>query len=320
MTLRSWDVVVVGGALTDFLVQGERLPGPGEAGELFTQFPGGKGANQAMAAARLGARVALVARVGNDERGAEILRQLEKEGIDTRYVFVDPDVETGLALIAVNSAGSRRVVAVEGANRRLSPADVDEARLAIRSAPVLLTQLEVPLETLTAALGIAKQADRITVLDAAPAMRVPDAVFPRLDLITCNALEAHALTGIDVHDRVSAHAAGSYLLARGAGAAAIQAGHEGKLVMQSDGRQTWLTPIPVRTVDTTGAGDAFAATLAVLLGEGDPVVQAAPYANAAAALTTTGIGALRAFPRRDAIMALVAAAMPDVGALERGPA
>jgi ribokinase len=302
----GWDVVVVGSANTDFMIRGSKLPSPGETveGEDYHEGTGGKGANQAVAAARLGARTAFVARVGRDRRGEELLARLTTEGVDLRHVAHDSEAPTGAALIIVDRRGEKVIVVAPGANGRMSGADVDAAAGMIQSARVVLCQLEIPLETVFTACRLARAAGARVVLDPAPARPLPDELLRLLDVIRPNSSEAETLTGIKVHDRASAHQAAKKLLSRGVGAAAVQAGEEGNLLVWSGG-ECWMPKIPVHSIDATGAGDAFAAALAVMLAEGRPLNEAGPFANAAAALATTVIGAQAGLPRRDAVLRLL---------------
>jgi ribokinase len=302
----EWDVVVVGGANTDYLVRGPELPAPGQTveGDEFQVGPGGKGANQAVAVARLGARVAFVARMGDDAWGEELLAQLAGEGVDVRHVLRGPGAPTGVALIMVDRNGRKQILTAPGANRHLTVADV-EAATAIREARVVLSQLEVPLETVAAALRLAREAGAKVVLDPAPAIPLPDEVLRLVDLVRANSSEAEVLTGVKVRDRASARQAAEQLLKREAGAAVVQAGDEGNLLVWPGG-ECWTANVPVEAVDATGAGDAHAAALAVMLAEGRPLEEAGPFANAAAALATTKVGAQAGLPRRDAVLKLLA--------------
>jgi ribokinase len=302
----EWDVVVVGSANTDFSVRGPKLPAAGETvgGEEFHEGAGGKGANQAVAAARLGARTALVARVGRDRRGDELLRGLAAEGVDLRHVAHDPDAPTGAAIIMVDRKGEKSILVAPGANGRMGAADVDAAAGMIQAARVVLCQLEIPLETVLTACRLARAAGARVVLDPAPARPVPDELLRLLDVIRPNASEAETLTGVKVRDRKSARRAADVLLGRGVGAVAVQAGDEGDLLVWGEG-ECWLPRFPVKSVDATGAGDAFAAGLAVMLAEGRPLNEAGPFASAAAALATTAVGAQSALPRRDAVLRLL---------------
>ena len=302
----QWDVVVVGSVNTDFLIRGPKLPSPGETvlGDAFHEGPGGKGANQAVAAARLGGRTALVARLGRDRRGDELADGLKAEGVDLRHVGRDAEAPTGAAVILVDRRGEKEILVAPGANGRMGAADVEAAAEMIQSARVVLCQLEIPLDAVLAACRIARAAGAKTVLDPAPARPLPDELLRLLDVIRPNASEAEGLTGVRVRDRATARQAAEQLLGRGVGAVAVQAGDEGNLLVWAGG-ECWLPKLPVKSVDATGAGDAFAAGMAVMLAEGRPLTEAGPFANAAAALATTVVGAQGGLPRREAVERLL---------------
>jgi ribokinase len=306
-----YDVVVVGKANIDYLGRAPRLPSAGEGvnGDAFQEGCGGKGANQAVGAARLGARVALVARIGTDGRGDVVLAALRAEGIETRWVSRDPQAHTGVALCHVDAQGHKQILSAVGANDRLSVACVRDAAPALRSAKVVLTQLGVPLEAFAEAVRIGRAAGAKVVLDPAPGLPLADELLAHLDLVRPNALEAQALTGIRVHDRESAREAARQLVRRGAKAAAVQAGAEGDVLLW-DGGEAWLPRFEVPRVDVTGAGDAFASALAVCLAEGRPWEEAGRFASASAALATTVLGAQASLPSRAAVAALLRSRSP----------
>lgn len=300
-------IVVVGGANFDYLARGPKLPEPGETvqGDLFQEAPGGKGANQAVAAARFGLPAALVARIGNDARGQAIQRVLGAEGVATDYLITDEHAPTGIALILVGEKGEKEILAAPGANRQFQVRDVKQAASLIQSARVLLTQLETPLETVQLAVRLAHQAGVQVILDPAPAIPLPDELLHMVDVIKPNATEAQILTGTRPQDRDSARAAARQLLERGVGAVAIQVGAEGDLLVTAE-NEYWLPHFPVESIDATGAGDAFAAALAVAVVEGRGWADAGTFASAAAALTTTKLGAQAALPSREDILQLLA--------------
>src|SRR6266498_5496695 len=302
----NWDIVVIGGANMDYLVRGDNLPKPGETvmGNQFQEAPGGKGANQAVSASRLGARVALVTRIGADDRGKVILTRLKKEGINTEYVVEDKKESTGVALIMVGERGEKEIFTAPGANLQFSIDQVRDATLAIQSARVVLLQLEVPLEAVMLAAQLAYLAGRKVVLDPSLPISLPDELLDMVTLIKPNEREAEALTGVQVQDRNSAREAAKHLLKRGVDAVAVQAGEEGNLIVTSDD-ECWFPIIPVQSIDATGAGDAFAAALAVALLEERSWQEAGAWASAAAALKTTKIGAQAGLPTREQVLALL---------------
>ena len=304
--ISKYDVVVIGGANTDYLVRGARLPQPGEtvAGQEFLIAGGGKGANQAVAAARLGARVAFVACLGQDTRGDELEKLLRAERIDTSRTCRDSSVPTGAALVMVDKSGEKQILCAPGANHELTVSRMRSAASVIKQARVLLVQFEVPMSTVLAAARIAHGAGVRIVLDPAPATKPPAALLKLIDVIRPNSSEAEALTGIKVADVKSARQAARKLLERGVKTAAIQAGSAGDLIVWRDG-ECKVPRLKVETVDATGAGDAFAAGFSVALAEGRSYAEAGAFANAAAALATTKIGAMPAMPRRRDVLSLM---------------
>jgi ribokinase len=304
--LTQWDVVVVGGANTDYLVRGNNLPRPGETvdGGAFQDAIGGKGVNQAVAAARMGARVAFVGRVGNDNRGDQIIEGLDKEGVDTSFITCTDHKPTGVALIMVDDKGEKQILTAPGANHDMRLEDVERAAVAIQSAKVLLTQLEVPLRIVESALNIARRGGVTTILDPAPAQSLSENFLRKVDIIRPNSSEAQILTGIETRNRHAAGRAAQALLNKGAGTAIVQAGREGNLVVTSDD-EIWLPQIPVRAVDATGAGDAFAGALAAQLALGADLLTAAVMANAASALATTRLGAQAGLPTYEEVQDLL---------------
>lgn len=218
------DLVVVGSANYDYLAKGGQLPGPGQStqGDQFVESPGGKGANQAVAAARLGASVAFTGCIGQDQRGDWVLDRLRMEGVDTQNLIRDSSAPTGVALIQVDQSGQKQIQAVMGANGHLSTHHLPEQ--IITAARGLVVQLEIPLPVVESAIRIAHQAGVKVILDPAPPATLPGVVFRQVDIIKPNSKEAGALTGIQVHDRATARKAADLLLGRGVQAVMIQAG------------------------------------------------------------------------------------------------
>ncbi|MGQ0550628.1 MAG: ribokinase [Armatimonadota bacterium] len=316
-------VTVVGSLNTDLVVKAPRLPEVGETvpGGTFATFPGGKGANQAVAAARLRARVVMVGRVGNDAFGQRLRQGLASEGIDVTHLRADPEAPSGVALITVDSVGRNTIVVASGANMRLTAADVEAARASIEQSHVLLLQLEVPLEAVERAASIAHAAGCRVILDPAPApdRPLPDGLYRHLDVVNPNEVEARALSGTAITDAATARAAAEHLLARGCRAVVIKLGDRGAYVavgvghVAGDGPDRVLSPvrlaipgISVEAVDTTAAGDAFAAALAVAIAEGKDLLAAARFANAAGALSVTRMGAQPSMPSREDVAAFAA--------------
>lgn len=303
MGARQWelDVVVIGGANTDYLIRGPELPQPGSTvdGQEFQEAPGGKGANQAVAAARLGAHVAFICKVGSDARGKALLERLRAEGVEIDAALVDDRAATGVALVMVDAQGEKQIMTAPGANHLLAPEDIEHASQLIARARVALLQLELPLRTVQTAARLSRAAGATVVLDPAPPRELPEELLRDVHVIRPNAAEAESLTGIRVEDAASARRAAGNLLRRGVGAAVI--GAPGGSLLVSSEMELWLPQLDVKVVDATGAGDAFAAALAVWLGKGEGLARAARFANAAAALKTTKLGAQAGLPRRDEV-------------------
>jgi ribokinase len=298
-TNKSWDVVVLGGLNTDFLVRSEHLPGPGQTvqGDPLYTGPGGKGANQAVAAARLGGRVAMIGRVGEDRRGRDLLAALRRNGVDVKHVERDSKEQSGAAIIAVNDEGEKQISSAPAANMRLTVQQVLDAEDLIARAKVLLLQLEVPMPATLKAAQLAKKYGTKVVLDPAPPTTLPKQLFPLLYAIRPNSDEAEKITGKKIRNPRQAKTAGLVLLKRGVQVVALQAGDEGDLILSAS-EEILVPRLKVKTVDATGAGDAFAAAFAMGLAEGLSLRRTAHLANATAALSTTRIGAQEALPTR----------------------
>ncbi len=302
----SGRVVVVGSSNTDMILQVQRIPRPGETvlGGKFSMAAGGKGANQAVAAARLKAQVWLVARVGTDLFGNQAVEGFRREGIQLDFVVRDQEAGSGVALIFVAADGENSIGVASGANERLSPEDVTAARTAIESAEVLLLQLEVPLETVSAAAQMAAERNVPVILNPAPARDLPDELLKTVSVLTPNETEAELLTGVEVTDETSARQAADRLLARGVKTVIVTMGARGALVRSAEICELVPT-LQVEPVDTTAAGDVFNGALAVGLAEKKPLLEAVRFANAAAALSVTKLGAQPSAPTRQAVEQLL---------------
>lgn len=291
-------IVVLGSTNTDMVIKSARIPAPGETilGGRFYMNPGGKGANQAVAAARLGGDVVFIAKVGNDLFGRESEALFKREGIKPA-LFVDPDAASGTALIMVDDYGENCISVALGANGTLSPDDIAAQREKIEGATALLMQLETPIETVLTAAQWAAAKGVPVILNPAPACALPDALFPCLSLITPNESEAELLTGIRVTDEDSAKRASAALRAKGCAKVIITLGSRGAFV--DDGVTTETVPaIRVDAVDATAAGDVFSGALTVAVTEGKSLREAVDFASQAAAISVTRMGAQPSIPYR----------------------
>jgi ribokinase len=299
-------IVVVGSSNTDMIIQLDRIPRPGETilGGEFTSAAGGKGANQAVGAARAGGNVTFVARVGMDIFGDQAIAGFRKDGIDVSHVFRDSAAPSGVALIFVSKGGENSIAVAGGANGKLTPSDVKKAAKAIRSAAVLVAQLETPLETVQAAAEIAAKAGVPVILNPAPARLLPDKLLRLVSILTPNETEAELLTGIKVTNEAAYAKAAVKLQARGVETVILTLGSRGAFIAEAGGKQ--LVPgFKVKAVDTTAAGDVFNGALAVALAEGKTLPAAVRFANAAAAISVTRLGAQPSAPTRTEIESLL---------------
>jgi ribokinase len=297
--MKTPHLVVVGSSNTDMVIKSARLPRPGETvtGGHFYMAAGGKGANQAVAAARLGAHVTFVARVGTDMFGSQAIDNYDNEGIDTELIIRDPDHPTGVALILVDEQGENLIAVASGANHAMCKADVDRAVPRIREADALLLQLEIPVEVVTYAAHLAAQAGIPVILDPAPAPEqpLPPELLRDVTYLTPNESEAERLSGIPVRDEASARQAAEKLLAAGPKNVIITLGAQGALV--ATGQQMEHVPgFRVEAQDCTAAGDAFNAGLAVAIAQGKPLREAVRYGHLVAGLSVTRLGAQPSLP------------------------
>jgi len=290
-------ICVVGSSNIDLTFRTPRLPRPGEtiAGESFQMGFGGKGANQAVMAARLGARVSIVTRIGRDVFGERLLANYRQQGVGTEHVFFDQWRPTGVASIVVDEAAQNCILVVPGANFALSGEDVQWAREAVETAKVCLGQLEVPQDTTLEAFRLAKAAGARTILNPAPAAPLAEELLRLTDICVPNEIEVEALTGLPAATLTQAEVAARALARQGPAVVIVTLGDRGALLVEGD-TALHVPAVAVEAVDPTAAGDAFIAALAVGLLGGLPLDAAVRQANAVAALTVTRPGAQAAFP------------------------
>ena len=301
------DVLVVGSLNMDLRIRTPRLPAPGETltGSGFDTDGGGKGANQAVAAARQGARVAMLGAVGQDAHGAALLAALQADGIDTHAVEHIAGTPSGTAAILLMPDGENSIVVIPGANHALTPERVRAQADRLRQARVVVAQLECPLDAVAEALAIAREAGAVTVLNAAPVQPLGDALLGQLDWLVVNEIEAAALAGMPVPGPAEARAVAEQLRRCGPRQVLVTLGAEGLVLAGPEG--TLALPAPrVQAVDTTGAGDTVVGALAAALSAGRPLREALTRAQAAAALAVTRLGTQSAMPTAAEVDRLVA--------------
>jgi ribokinase len=294
------NIVVVGSLNMDLVVRVAHMPLAGETifGHDFATIPGGKGANQAIAAARLGGKVTMIGRIGSDTFGETLIKNLKKEGVDTSFMQVDKDASSGIALITVDKSGQNSIVVVSGANMRLLP-DVMEYTLdKIDQFSLLLLQLESPLECVERAARIARNRGAKVILNPSPVGRLPEEFLKLIDILVPNDIEASQITNLPISNLEEAEVAARHLIRMGVGAVVLTLGKQGVLVVRKDIEPFHLRGHPVEVVDTTAAGDAFIGGLGVGLSEGLTLFDASRLGNAAAALTVTRMGAQPSLPYR----------------------
>ncbi len=303
-------IVVIGSINMDLIVRSDILPQPGEThiGSDLLHSPGGKGANQAVAAARLGAEVHMIGRVGNDVYGDKLLDLLHDARVHTEHIHQTDDCVSGLAVIHVDADGENAITVVSGANGRLSPDDVELAEPLIAKADAVLMQLEVPLPTVCVAAEIAHRHNVLTFLDPTPAPPPTQALPPALlnvDWMSPNRTEAQLLSGKAIHSPQHAKLIGAELICLGIRNIAITLGNQGAVIVTSSGTVLHEKGFRVDVADTTAAGDAFSAAMAVARAENQPMPQAALFACACGALAATRLGAQSAMPTRSEVLELL---------------
>ncbi|MGH2646841.1 MAG: ribokinase [Ginsengibacter sp.] len=292
-------ILVIGSSNTDMVIKTAHLPAPGETilGGTFLMNPGGKGANQAVAASRLGGEVTFICKTGNDIFGKQSVQLFKDEGIDVSHVFEDPTQPSGVALITVDDNAENCIAVASGANASLNISNLLQAGHCIEKASVILMQLEIPIETVEHVASVAAFPGKIIILNPAPVCELNDELLRLISIITPNETEATMLTGIKVIDELTAEQAARYLHAKGITTVIVTLGAKGALVLHDDVCSVVRAPV-VKATDTTAAGDVFNGALAVALSENKTMTAAVEFACKAAALSVTRMGAQASVPYR----------------------
>lgn len=304
-------IVVVGSVNMDLVIRAPRMPAPGEtiAGSGFQTIPGGKGANQAVAAARMGAEVHFIGSVGSDDFGRRLREGLAADGIDLTHLAVVEDESTGVAMIILDAAGQNSIVLSPGANGRVTPEQIEACGDTIARARMLVCQLETPIPAVTRAVDIAYDKRVPVILNPAPAVPLDRSLLAKISYLIPNETEASLLSGVQVVDAETAGVAAHRLIDDGVEEVLITLGDRGVMYALEDGVVSSAPAIRVPVVDTTGAGDTFVGTLAVELASARPIREAIQTAQAAAALKVTKLGAQTSIPRRDEVMQFIRSRM-----------
>lgn len=299
-------IVVIGSFMMDLVVRTKRAPGAGETiiGSSFGRFPGGKGANQAAAASRLGGRVAMIGKLGKDAFGDDFREVLRQEGIDGTHVRTDDRHATGVGSIVVEESGENRIIVVPGANLHYTVQELAEVETVVQNAQVVIMQLEMDIATIESAAQMAKRHGVPLILNPAPAQPLSDALLAATTILTPNETELELLTGVKVGTIEDAENAARQLLAKGVGHVVVTLAAKGALIVDADGSRH-VPGYQVTPVDTVAAGDSFNGALAVQLTEGKPLAEAARFANAVGALTVTRQGAIPSLPNRSEVEAFM---------------
>jgi ribokinase len=300
--MKPTKILVVGSSNTDMVIKTTNFPAPGETilGGRFLMNAGGKGANQAVAAARLGGLVTFVGKIGDDIFGKQAVQQLEDEGINVDFIAVDPENPSGVAMITVDRHAENSIVVAPGSNGTLSPADFDKALPELIASEFVLMQLEIPVSTVEYIAGKAAKMNKKVILNPAPAAVLSDELLKNLYLITPNETEAELLTGIKVTNQESAQKAAILLQEKGVEIVIITMGSAGAFLLEK-GKSSLIKAPKVDAVDTTAAGDTFNGALVVALSEGKTIHDAIAFANQAASISVTRIGAQSSIPNRNEI-------------------
>lgn len=295
--MKKEGVLVVGSTNMDLVVTSERFPNPGETvfGKNFAMFPGGKGANQAVSCAKLGGLTYFLGKMGNDDFQSSLIRSLNESGVNISDVLIENGAQTGVALISVDGSGENEIIVISGTNMRFTTNDLLKKQEYFSKVKVVLSQLEIPIQTVTLAAQLAKQNGAIFILNPAPAAQLSDELFSFIDYLTPNESELEILSGINIVDKSSAEKASRVLLQKGLKNVLVTLGEKGSLLVNNNSVKHFET-YKVKAVDTTAAGDSFNGALAYSLSIGKSIEQAIHFASYAAAISVTRMGAQTSMP------------------------
>ncbi|MGE5607328.1 MAG: ribokinase [Bacteroidota bacterium] len=295
-------ICVVGSLNTDLVASAERFPKPGETllGKEFGTYPGGKGANQAVAAGRLQADVRMIGKVGDDLYGKQDLINLKQNGVNCDGVDTDPSISSGIAVIEVDGKGENHILVIPGANNTVDTRFIDKKLNFMLESEIFLFQLEIPLDTVIYTIQKLKESGKTIILDPAPAIILPDEIYQYIDYITPNETEILIITGKESKIETDLRRSAATLIQKGVGTVVIKAGEKGAYIINRN-EFIHIPGFPVRPVDTTGAGDSFNAGLAVSLAQGYSLKESVRFANAVGALSTLAKGAQNAMPTLDEV-------------------
>lgn len=290
-------VLVVGSSNLDLVVTAKRFPNPGETifGNKFEMFPGGKGANQAVCASRLGCKTTFIGKMGNDDFKEKLSQIMVESDVDISNLFVDDKEHTGTALITVDGNGQNQIIVISGSNMKLSPSDIESKSLLFKEASVVLTQLEIPIETVLKVGQLAKDNNALFILNPAPAVQLPENLFPLVDIITPNESELELISGIKITDQDSIAKAANALIERGVKNVIVTVGERGSVLINNSCLKQFGVN-KVKVIDSTAAGDAFNGALATSLAENHSIEESIEFANRIASITVTRMGAQSSMP------------------------
>lgn len=290
-------VLVIGSSNLDLVVTAKRFPKPGETifGKKFEMFPGGKGANQAVCAARLGCKTTFIGKMGNDEFHEKLSSTLIEAGVDINNLFIDEKEHTGTALITVDESGQNQIIVISGSNMKLSPHDIVSKSDLFFTTSVVLTQLEIPIDTVVQSAKLTRQNNAIFILNPAPAASLPESIFPLIDFITPNENELELLSGVTTSDDSSIKLAAEKLLKKGIKNVIVTLGSRGSMLI-NDSTAKHFPANKVKVVDSTAAGDAFNGAFASSISEGHSIEEAIEFANKVASIAVTRMGAQSSMP------------------------